>query len=97
MEIKIGDRVLWGEETLREGTVTKRRIDGGCPYIWVDSQHAPEDCISTAYVWPVSAKSKLIAVRAKRAELKAAYDDSAKLIYELRNKIAKGEYKWRHE
>lgn len=48
-----------------------------------------ENTFYRAACWPIEYKDKLAAVLAERARLKAAYDDSFKLVIELRNEIAR--------
>lgn len=57
-----------------------------------------EDTVSTdagifyaAFCWPIEAKEELMKVIKERHRLKKAYDDSMDLVYELKNKIARGE------
>lgn len=48
---------------------------------------------SVAHVFPLSAKEEVIAIATERKKLKDVYDDSVKLIFQLRNKVSRGEYK----
>lgn len=97
--MKIGDRIVWVPDFLdalqmRTGTVTKiDNRDNTMLLCWVDNRHKAEDCISQAYCFPASASHDLIDIMNKREELKKAFDDSMKLVYELRNKVSRGEYK----
>ena len=50
-----------------------------------------EDSVHSAYVFPARVESQLVAIATERQRLKKAYDDSMKLIYELRNAITRGE------
>lgn len=43
------------------------------------------------FCWPVGVRTELTEVLTKRAALKKAYDDGMSLIYQLSNKIARGE------
>lgn len=84
---KIGDIVLLVPSLesleMREGTIT--RIKG--ELIYIDNKHKPEDCIYPHFLWPIKAKEQLIKVIATRIHLKKEYDDSMKLVYQLRNDI----------
>lgn len=90
--MEIGDLIIWTADfvnasSIRSGTVSKMRGDE----CWVDQYHKPEDCIYKAWCWPAAYKERLVAAISERARLKAAFDDSMKLIYELRNCVARGE------
>lgn len=91
--MNLGDEIVYGNlddvDHMRTGRVTKMSKE----LIWVDKQHRAEDCISLCYVWPIEAKDELFEIIRKRVELRKAYDDSMSLIYNLRNKIARGEIK----
>jgi hypothetical protein len=47
--------------------------------------------IMIEYCWPVQVKEELVAILTERRRLKQAYDKSMGLIYELTNKIQRGE------
>jgi hypothetical protein len=86
----IGDKIVWGDvdgrnTTLREGVVTKVAANGD--YVWVDREHKPEDCIYTSFCWPAEYKEELLLVMKERASLRKAFDDSMKLVYQLRNRV----------
>jgi hypothetical protein len=49
------------------------------------------DAHHKGFCWPVAAREELLAVITKRAALKKAYDDSMALVYQLSNKISRGE------
>jgi len=51
------------------------------------------DYINSSYVFPPSSKKELLQILIKRNKLLTAYNDSIKLIHELRNKIELGELK----
>ena len=89
--MKIGDKVIWGDKTqeLRQGTVTKMGGSGITALCFVDNHHKPEDCIYQCYTWPAEYKDELIAALTERERLKKTYDDSIKLLLELRNKITR--------
>jgi len=94
----IGDRICWtGDFTnpgdIRSGTITKVAKVANQGFVWVDNHHKPEDCIFTSWCWPLSAQDDLKAVVTERQRLKKAFDDSMKLVYELRNRVARGEFK----
>lgn len=93
-DCKIGDKILWcgqltGPEHIRSGTVT--RVNEKHQLVWVDNEHAPEDCLMVAYVWPARVEAELRAILTERARLQKLADDSMKLLYELSNAIARGE------
>lgn len=98
MNFKVGDSIVWcgqmdDPQSMREGTITKVRagtsaIEG---LVWVDNKHKPEDCICLAYCWPGRVKNDLMAILVERRRLKKESDDSMWLVYELRNKIVRGE------
>lgn len=48
---------------------------------------------SVAHVFPLSAKAEVLAICVERNRLRKEYDDSVSLIFELRNKVSRGEYK----
>lgn len=86
---KVGDKVIQVTdldkvEGMRELTVTKVGKDtvqcGG-----------PEETYYTAFLWPIAVREELAKIIRVRAELKKKYDDSMGLIYELKNKIVRGE------
>jgi len=91
MQVKIGDAIVWAEQmdvpTLNRGTVTQVRGDA----CWVDGKHRPEDCLYSAFVWPARVEAELVAVLAERWKLKRAYIASMGLVYQLRNRIERGE------
>lgn len=45
------------------------------------------------FCWPVEAEDELRSILTERARLKKAFDDSMSLVYQLSNKIARGEVK----
>lgn len=90
--MQIGDKIIWTgsldtDAGIKEGIVTKIHKDT----CWVDNYHKPEDCIYVAYTWPITAKQQLIAILIERRMLKKAFDDSIQLLYQLRNKVSRGE------
>jgi hypothetical protein len=89
--MKIGDKIIWGDnpDDLREGTVSKMSGSGITALCFVDKQHKPEDCIYQAYTWPAKYKEELIIALKERLRLKKQYDDSIKLLLDLRNKIVR--------
>lgn len=44
-----------------------------------------------AYCWPIAWEQEVITLITERARLKKAYDDSMKLVYELKNKIKRND------
>jgi hypothetical protein len=95
--VKVGDRICWTgdldtEANVRDGTVTRTKKDGDFWLVWVDGHNKAEDCIYSTYVWPVAAKDDLIAVLTERRRLKKAFDDSMTLIYQLKNRVSRGEF-----
>jgi len=90
MKLEIGDEIVWtgnfdDPDSLRRGIITKVSKD----FCWVDKYHKPEDCIYQSLCWPGEFEGELRAILEERAQLKKAYDDSMKLIYQLRNKITR--------
>jgi hypothetical protein len=90
MEFKLGDSVILASDLAspiisHEGTITK--LSKQKDIAWIDGHHRPEDCIYSAYLWPMEYKEELIAVLTERAFLKKKYEDSMALIYQLSNKI----------
>ena len=90
MKLEIGDEIVWtgnldDPDSLRCGIITKVSKD----YCWVDKHHKPEDCIYQSLCWPAEFEGELRAILEERARLKKAFDDSMKLIYQLRNKITR--------
>lgn len=92
---KLGDYVVWASsldsirEPLQRGQLTKIRVNNDGTLLWVDGKHRPEDCLSADFVWPAAFADRLNAIRKTRAELKRAFDDSMKLIYDLRNEAVR--------
>jgi hypothetical protein len=92
--MKEGDKIVWNTssydspESVVTGTVTKV---SGKDLCWVNNQHRPEDCIYQAYTYPAEYKDELIAILTERQKLRKAYDDSLKLLFELRNKVTRGD------
>jgi hypothetical protein len=97
--MKIGDRIVWegagtgltDPTSLKEGTVTKMRGSGAEAFCWIDNAHKAEDCLYQAFCFPAAARGELVEIMQERGRLKKAYDDSMGLIYELKNRIARGE------
>lgn len=86
-----GQRVVvvhdWSRLTdVREGTISVDATESA-EYVNVDGQ-----MLVGAYVFPLSAKQDILQVVHERARLKAAYDDSMKLVYEVCNKKSRREY-----
>ncbi len=93
---KNGDPIIWfsnldSADGIRRGTITKIRVDQGMTLLFTDLNHAPEDCLYAAYAWPARVEAELVAILEERARLKKAFDDSMKLVYELRNAVTRGE------
>lgn len=89
----VGERVLivhdWSKtEPLQEGTIQRIKINQDMTEIMVDGQWY----YAHAFM-PLAARAEVEAVQRERARLKKAYDDSISLVFELRNKAARGEYK----
>lgn len=98
MQYQLGNQICWTnaldtDKDIQYGTVTKVAKCYGVDCIWVDNKHKPEDCIDTSYVWPISAKQELVAALIERRMLKKAFDDSLMLIFQLRNRVTRGEFK----
>lgn len=74
--------------TIKEYTITKINT----VHDTVTVNNNKELVFYTAFVWPVEFKQKLIEIITKRQELKKAYDDSIKLVYELNNEITRQGY-----
>jgi len=92
MKVAVGDKIVWFHDaadpsTIRSGTVTRVSAD----LCWVNDHHKPEDCIYQDFTWPGRVEDELRNVLADRAHLKKVFNDSMKLVYELRNKIVRGE------
>lgn len=88
--MKPGDQIIWATDldkpqSLRHGTVVK--VSG--EYL----QYGPkvEDSVHVGFVFPARVESDLVAIITKRQRLRKAYDDSMKLIYELRNAVTRGD------
>ena len=96
MKFELGDVVLWSATSedpngVRSGRITKMGKPGSEQLIWVDGRHKPEDCIYAAFCWPERVKDEYLRILMERKRLKKEYDDSMKLIYELRNRLVRGE------
>jgi hypothetical protein len=97
MQFKVGDEICWAQsleepDSIRRGTITKVRTEyADVQLVFVDGHHAAEDCLYSQYCWPARVLEKVKEIIYKRAELLKAYKDSMKLVFELRNQIARGE------
>ncbi len=97
--VAVGDKIIYVQDftnpsSIKEGTVTKiREIKNSLDLCWIDNHHKSEDCIYQHICFPIAAKADVVAAVSERNRLRAAYDDSIKLIYEINNKLARGEYK----
>lgn len=85
-----GQPIVWATSlddpaSIRRGTVVK--ING--EFIQYGSR--AEDSVYAAYVFPARVEQDLAEILETRQQLKKAYDDSMKLIYELINAIGRGE------
>jgi hypothetical protein len=87
---EVNQPIIWATNmddpaTIRRATIVK--VSG--EFI----QYGPTmaDSVHVAFVFPARVEADLIEVLTKRQQLKKAYDDSMKLIYELRNAITRGE------
>lgn len=89
---KIGQVVIHATlddvSTMKEYTITKINT----VHNTVTVNNNKELIFYTASIWPVEYKQELIEIITKRQELKKAYDDSMKLVYELRNEITREGY-----
>lgn len=90
MKFSPGDPIVWATDldkpsSIQHGTVVK--VSG--EYL----QYGPkaEDSVHAAFVFPARVETDLVAVITERQRLRKAYDDSMKLVYELRNAITRGE------
>lgn len=93
---KMGEEIVWAgtdgtPESIRSGVVTRVGKDNGQPLVWVDNQHKLEDCIYAAFCLPARVRAEYVEILTERERLKKAYNDSASLIYQLKNAIARGE------
>ena len=89
---KAGDHVVWASDlsdptTVEEGVVTRVGSESGQDTVWIGNRGV----FFADFMWPGRVTDHLIGIIAERQKLKKAYDDSMKLIYELRNQIARGE------
>lgn len=92
MKFQIGQPIVWATNmddpsTIKQGTVQKLHPGGE----FLQYGDKAENSVHSAYVFPARAEAHLREVLTKRQALKKAYDDSMKLIYELRNSIIRGE------
>jgi len=89
MTPKLGEQVILvdrlDDPQIRTGQVT--RIKGDTCQIDGD----PDHWVYTTYLWPIRVEAELVAVLTERQRLKKAYDDSMALVYELSNRIARGD------
>lgn len=90
MKLRPGQPIIWATNmddpaSIRYGTVVKVSDE------FVQYGPKAEDSIHTAYVFPARVEDELIEILDERKQLKKAYDDSVKLIYELRNAVTRGE------
>lgn len=88
--MKVGEPIVWATNmddpsSIRSAMV--QRISG--EYIQYGAK--VEDSVHKAWVFPARAEAHLREVLTKRQALKKAYDDSMKLIYELRNAVIRGD------
>ncbi len=91
-EFLTGDEICWvnnfqDPNSLRSGVVTKWTTS----YLWVDMCHRPEDCILREYAWPASCRDALLEIITENQRLQRELDARMGLIYELRNKVSRGE------
>lgn len=92
--ISVGAKIVYcgnleDPSTIKEGTVTRYSVPNGL--VWIDNHHLAEDCIYTAYCWPARVKNELTAIVTETARLKKELADRMGLIYQLRNRITRGE------
>lgn len=90
MKWQPGMPIVWANDldkpsSIQRGTVQK--VSGE----YLQYGDKPEYSVHMAFVFPARAEAHLIEILRKREALKKAYDDSMKLIYELRNAIIRGE------
>jgi hypothetical protein len=94
---KVNDEIIWagdlnsGSAAIRSGTITKLRVNNDNTLLFVDGQHQLEDCIFAQYCWPARIREQLASILDERLRLKKEYDDSMKLVFELRNQVIRGE------
>lgn len=87
--MKVGDTILMvtsldGSDSIREYVISKvgkNTIQCG----------SSEMTFYKASCWPLSVKAELETILAERRRLKIQFDDSMKLVYELKNAISRGE------
>lgn len=90
MKWQHGAAIIWATNmddpaSIRVGTVQK--VAG--EYLQYGAK--PEDSVHSAFVFPAKAESRLREILIKRQALKRAYDESMRLIYELRNAVVRGD------
>jgi hypothetical protein len=85
---KVGDKILSIEfkdpTTYREYTVTKVGKD-------TVTCGSSENTLYSAFCWPIRLKDEVIAIVTETKRLQDIVDNRMKLIYELKNAIARGE------
>lgn len=88
--MKVGDSVVWADDMskpdIHSGTLAKIKGDT----CWLEGEGS-ESARFLAFMWPARAEGELRSILTKRAELHKAFDDSMNLVYELRNKLSRGE------
>ena len=73
-------------------SVSEYKLDGVRDDCYLGSNDKYKDqMMYKDYCWPVQVRDELISVLTERNKLMKAYNESMGLIYELNNKIARGE------
>lgn len=96
--MKKGDAIFvvndWSNpETIQYGIFQSQTVASGEKYITLEGSTPTSPRIhNAAYVFPLSAQADVLTVVYQRMQLKQAYDESMKLVYEVCNKRSRGEY-----
>ena len=73
-------------------SITEYKLDGVDPGVYrCSSESYTNQRVIAEYCWPVEAREELVTILTERQRLQKALDDSMGLVYQLGNKIARGE------
>jgi hypothetical protein len=87
VKYKVGDEVVWFHDlsnpsTMQQGTVTKLDRE----WAWINDY-----LIHQGFIFPVRVKDELTEIVKTRQQLKKAWEDSIRLVYQLSNAIIRGD------
>lgn len=91
-KFSVGEEILMAGDMDDPKSIRKLKVIGiGKPEGGMTTIQTTQGIYFSAFCWPVRVEAELRQILEQRATLKKALDDSMKLVYDLSNRITRGE------